>query len=59
LPFTVHVEHEIVGGKTVLETFENVESFNDPPMVDTLRLSFADDREEKKLNYGNVVRGTD
>lgn len=59
MTFTLHVEHEIVGGNSVLETFEGVESFNNPPMVDTLHLSFADDREMKKLNYGTVVRATD
>ena len=59
MTFKIHVEHEIVGGKTVLETFEGVESFNDPPMVDTLHLTFADEREMKKLNYGTVVRAID
>jgi hypothetical protein len=59
MAFTLHVEHEIVSGKTVLETFENVESFNDPPMVNTLNLTFADDREAKNLDYGNIVRAVD
>lgn len=55
----VHVEHEVVGSETVLETFEGVESFNNPPMVDTLHLTFSGDKGTKKLNYGTVVRATD
>lgn len=60
MSFTVHVEHQIVGGKTVLEKFEGVETFDDPPMTSTLHLKFADeDRDEKRLDYGNVVKATD
>lgn len=51
----LHVEHEVVGGEDVLETFEGVESFDDPPMTDQIHLSF-DDKENEKLSYGNVVR---
>lgn len=58
MTFTVHVEHEVAGGKTVLETFEGVVSFNDPPMVETLHLTF-EGREMEKLKYGTVVRATD
>lgn len=58
MTFTLHVEHEVVGGATVLEEFEGVSAFNDPPMTNTLHLSFADDRDDKKLSYGNVVRAT-
>ena len=58
MPFTVYVEHEIVGGKTVLEEFDGVESFNNPPMTNHLHLEFAGDREEEKLSYGTVVRAS-
>lgn len=60
MTFRVHVEHEVIGGETVLEKFEGVQSFNNPPMVSTLHLSFEDDdRDMKKLNYGRVVRAVD
>jgi hypothetical protein len=59
MTFTLHVEHQVVGGKTVLEQFEGVESFNDPPMTNKLHLEFEDDRDGKKLGYGNVVRAVD
>jgi hypothetical protein len=59
MTFTLHVEHEVLGGKTVLEEFEGVEQFNDPPMTSKLHLKFADDRDDKKLSYGNVVRAVD
>lgn len=52
----LHIEHEIVGGKTVLETFEGVESFNDPPMTNSLHIKYDDDRDDDSLEYGNVVR---
>lgn len=58
MTFTLHVEHEIIGGETVLETFEDVESFNNPPMTSKLHVSFADDRDDKQLGYGHVVRAT-
>lgn len=59
MSFTVHVEHEIVGGKTVVEQFEGVETFNDPPMTSTLHLRFADEnRDDERLDYGNVVKAT-
>jgi len=55
---TLFVEHELVGGKTVVEEFGGVKSFNNPPMTDTIHLSFTDgESDEKKLNYGTVVRG--
>jgi len=58
MTFDLHVEHKLVGGESVLETFEEVESFNNPPMTDNLHISFADeDREDEKLSYGTVVRG--
>lgn len=56
MTFTLHVEHEIVGGKTVLEKFEGVETFNDPPMTDILHLGYPGDTGEERLNYGNVVK---
>jgi len=59
MTFTVHVEHEIIGGKTELEKFENVLAYNNPPMVDTIQLQFAGERDDKKLNYGEVVRAVD
>lgn len=55
MSFTLRVEHEVVGGEDVLETFEGVESFDDPPMTNQIHLSF-DDKENEKLSYGNVVR---
>jgi hypothetical protein len=59
MAFTLNVEHTIVGGKAVLEKFENVASFDNPPMTDTLHIKYADDREDDKLNYGTVVRAKD
>lgn len=60
MPFLLHVEHEVIGGEMVLEKFQDVESFNDPPMTNSLHLTFADgDRDDERLNYGNVVRATD
>lgn len=59
MTFTLHVEHEIVGGKVEMETFEGVESFDDPPMTSDLHISFADDRDDLQLTYGNVVRASD
>lgn len=58
MTFTVYVEHEIIGGETVLEEFEGVESFNNPPMTNNLHLSYADDRDDDQLGYGHVVRAT-
>lgn len=58
MTITVHVEHQIIGDETVLEKFKGVDSYNDPPMTDNLHLTFADDRDDKKLSYGNVVRAT-
>lgn len=59
MSFTVHVEHEIVGGKAVVEKFEGVETFNDPPMTSTLHLRFADEnRDNEQLDYGKVVKAT-
>ena len=56
--FKLFVEHELVDGKVVVEEFEGVESFNNPPMSNKLQLSFSDDdRDEKILDYGTVVRG--
>jgi len=59
MTFTLHVEHEVIGGETVLEKFEGVEQFNDPPMTNKLHLKFADDRDDKRLGYGHVVRAED
>jgi len=59
MTFTLHVEHEVIGGKVVLETFEGVESFNNPPMTSSLHLKFADDRDNEQLDYGHVVRAED
>jgi hypothetical protein len=60
MTFTLHVEHEVIGGETVLETFEGVVSFNDPPMTSSLHLTFADEnRDDEQLDYGNVVRAED
>lgn len=58
MTMTVHVEHEVIGGETVLEKFEGVEAFNDPPMTERLHLTFADDRDDEQLGYGHVVRAT-
>lgn len=54
----LHIEHEVIGGEMVLETFENVESFNDPPMTNTIHVSFTDNQDDARLTYGNVVRAT-
>lgn len=54
--FTVHVEHKIIGDESVLEKFEGVVSFNNPPMTSNIHLTFGDDRDTKKLGYGSVVR---
>lgn len=56
MSFKLHVEHDLIGGEAVLEEFEGVESFNNPPMTSTLRLTFADDRDDKRLDYGNIVK---
>lgn len=58
MSFTLHVEHEIIDGKTVLEKFENVESINNPPMIETMHLKFDDDRDDKKIRYGKIVKVT-
>jgi len=57
MTFTLYVEHQVIGGEKVVEDFEGVESFNDPPMTNSLHLTFADDRDTEKLSYGNIVRG--
>lgn len=59
MTFTVHIEHELVDGKVVLEEFEGVEQFNDPPMTNSTHLSFKDEQSDKSLDYGRVVRATD
>jgi hypothetical protein len=60
MPFSLHVEHEVIDGETVLEKFDGIESFNDPPMTNSLHLKFADEnRDEETLKYGNVVRAID
>lgn len=60
MTFTVHVEHELIDGKMVLEEFEGVESLNDPPMTGSTHLSFADgEKDDKQLNYGTIVRAVD
>jgi hypothetical protein len=56
MSFTVHVEHQLVGGEVIVEEFEGVQSFNNPPMTSTLRLTFADGREPETLDYGNIVK---
>jgi hypothetical protein len=53
---TVSIEHEIVDGKTVLETFENVESITNPPMTETTHLKFKDERDDEKVRYGEIVK---
>jgi hypothetical protein len=52
----LHVEHEVIGGKKVVEKFEDVESFMDPPMTNTILVKFEGDRDNRKLDYGNVVK---
>lgn len=53
----LHIEHELATGKTVLETFEGVDSFNNPPMTSSLHLSYIDeDRDDDTLKYGTLVR---
>jgi len=56
MSFSVYVQHEIIGGKVVLESFEGVESFDNPPMTESLHLKFNDDRDDKQLRYGRVVK---
>jgi hypothetical protein len=53
----LHVEHEIIGGETVLEKFEGVESFMDPPMTNSIIVKYEDERDDDTLKCGNVVRG--
>jgi copper chaperone CopZ len=53
---SVNIEHEIADGKTVLEEFEGVESITNPPMTETIHLSFKDDRDRLKLRYGEIVK---
>lgn len=55
MTFTVHVEHQIVGGKTVHEEFEGVEQAADPPVSKNIHLEFAGEKDSVKLNHGNVV----
>lgn len=59
MTFTLHVEDEVISGDAVLEKFEGVESFNDPPMTNKLHLKFSDDRDDIQLGYGYVVRAKD
>jgi hypothetical protein len=57
MALTLYIEHEIIGGKTVVEKFEEVESFVNPPN-NILIVKFADDeKKDEKLNYGRVARG--
>lgn len=56
MTLTIHVEHEVIDGEPVLETFEGVETFLNPPMTSTMLLKFEGDRENQKLKYGQVVR---
>lgn len=58
MTFTLHVEHEIIDGTTVLETFEGVESFQNPPMTSNIHIQFADGNG-KKLSYGHVAQAID
>lgn len=51
-----NIEHDVVDGKTVLEEFKNVDSISNPPMTDTIHLSFEDDRDTIKLQYGKIVQ---
>lgn len=53
---SVNIEHQITDGKTVLEEFEGVESITNPPMTETIHLSFKDDRDRLKLRYGEIVK---
>lgn len=60
MTFSLHVEHEVIGGEMVLETFDGIESFNDPPMTNTLHLKFSEsNKDDKKLKHGSVVRAVD
>jgi hypothetical protein len=56
MTLTIHVEHEVIGGEPVLETFEGVETFLNPPMTGTSLVKFAGDRENQKLKHGVLVR---
>jgi hypothetical protein len=57
--FEVTLEHQIVGGKTAVESFEGVVDVNSPPMTSTTVLEFAGDRDAKKLNHGDIVKVKD
>lgn len=52
----VHVEHEVIDGKPVLEKFEGVATVLNPPMTGSMLLKFEGDRDDKKLKHGDVVR---
>lgn len=56
MTFTLYVEHEKTDGEMVLETFEGVESFNNPPPTTTLHIKFADDRSDEKRQHGEVIK---
>jgi hypothetical protein len=57
--FKVRVEHELVNGETVSETFEGVEQFANPPISSNIHLQFADERDSLQLNYGRIALAQD
>jgi hypothetical protein len=57
MTFTLYVEHETTDGEVVLESFEGVESFNNPPPTATLHISFADEnRSDERRHHGTPVK---
>jgi hypothetical protein len=56
MTLTIHVEHEVIDGEPVLEKFEGVETFLNPPMTGTMLVKFEGERNDEKLKHGTLVR---
>lgn len=56
--FTITVERTKTDGETVLDTYEGVTDFMNPPMVDFARLKYADG-EAGKLVPGRIINISD
>ena len=58
MSFTIKVERTKPDGETVLDTYEGVTDFMNPPMVERARLTFADG-ESGKLVPGRIINISD